>query len=139
MACDPAYTRFLRKLYFLETVGEEFYRVLARKAPTPERHSAYLGLAEGERHTGDLIRKEILSLGCAGGVRCPAIAVGFVRVFSRVFSERQLLRFLRRVLDRRLYQRSFGKYRECNEAFWQELLGHEERQRVFFEGTGQAA
>lgn len=128
MTSDKEYSRLLKRMFIIEVIGEVFYDTLNSKVADAELEAVYGQLALNEKATAGSIKTEMSRLGKYPNMVTVSMTSGIARLIFRLFTAEQLLKILKKVLERRVYSDWYRVYGHNNRDFWRFLLDHENLQ-----------
>jgi len=127
MNTERIYFKCLRRMFFIEVVGNLLYSKMALKENDPELKRIYTQLADNEQKTSLQIDKEIKPHAPSLNDYHPFV-VGLLSFLFQIVPNRLLNKILQNILKKRMYSQWSELYNEFNPELWTALLEHENLQ-----------
>lgn len=128
MKKDKDYQKLLNKMLQIESLGDIIYKSLTSKTKNSNLKLAYERLALNERETARYIENEILALDKNNPISVNSIILNLAKVICSMLTASQIAWILKKILNRKIYSKWYGIYKEKNMDFWHLLLNHEKLQ-----------
>ena len=123
------FKHLLKRMYFLEVLGEEFYNALSSKSQDLELKSILKQLAQTEKDMSKLIGVELGKMNNKGLGFFRTLGLNLTKGLLLISSQKLLLRIAKSILGKKNYRNwqvtCEGQGEKC---FWQALLDHENEQ-----------
>lgn len=133
---EKAYRNLLRKMRFIEVMGEFLYKKLAKKESKENLKIIYEKLAQKESMTRLQIENELKEKGLNVSTLPHSLLAVITKSFF-YFLPASFLRFvLKTVLEKKIYSQWYEQHHEINHKFWNVLLHHEELQHTLLTQQG---
>lgn len=139
MKNNESYFNLLRYLLCVESIGGNFYKVVAAKEKNQALSSVYVALATAEDETGERIAQELRNLSGNHHIPLKNIGVVIINAICHILPLWLLKNVLKYVLNKKIYSRLSVKYKALNPGFWETLVKHERLQCELFSTLFESA